>query len=185
MPVPDEISLFVGRLNTVGADYMITGATAAIIYGQPRVTNDLDVVVALRTGHLPALVAAFPDGDFYLPPEPVILAEQVRPQRGHFNIIHLESGYKADIYLVGSDPLHAWAMPLRRRIEWTSSLALSVAPPEYVILRKLEFYREGGSTKHLADIRAILASTPVDRTVLDTWAGRLGLTALLHQIDAS
>ena len=44
---PDELELFVARLETIGAPYMVTGATAAIIYGQPRMTNDLDVVLSL------------------------------------------------------------------------------------------------------------------------------------------
>ena len=178
MPGPDEIALFSGRLNGVGAEYMITGATAAILYGQPRLTNDLDVVLALRDQHLPALFAAFPENEFYLPPESVIRVEQARAQRGHFNILHLDSGYKADVYLAGSDALHAWALPLRRKIEWTDALTLTVAPPEYVILRKLEFFREGGSAKHPADIRAILATTPVDREQIAVWADRLGLSGL-------
>ncbi len=178
MPAPDEITLFAGRLDQVGADYMITGATAAIIYGQPRLTNDLDVVLALTDEHIPALLAAFPETQFYLPPVSVIRVEQSRSQRGHFNILHLESGYKADIYLAGSDALHAWAFPLRRRIGWTEALALQVAPPEYVILRKLEYFRDCGSSKHLPDIRAILATTAVDRVVISTWANRLGLADL-------
>lgn len=178
MRAPDEIALFAERLNAVGADYMITGATAAILYGQPRLTNDLDVVVALRDEHRPVLVARFPENEFYLPPEEVIRAEQARPRRGHFNILHLESGYKADVYLVGSDELHAWAMPRRRRIPWTPSVTLQVAPPEYVILRKLEYFREGGSEKHRLDIRAILASTAVDTSAIVHWAGMLGLADL-------
>jgi hypothetical protein len=184
MPAPDEISLFVERLDSVGADYMITGATAAILYGQPRVTNDLDVVLALRDEHLRTLVTAFPEDEFYLPPESVIRAEQARMQRGHFNILHLASGYKADIYLAGSEAVHAWALPLRRRIAWTHSRVLQVAPPEYVILRKLEYFREGGSSKHMSDIRAILATTEVDSAAIEAWASRLGLLELwtsLHE----
>ena len=184
MPAPDEIEVFVERLNRVGADYMITGATAAILYGQPRVTNDLDLVLALRDEHIAALTAAFPESDFYLPPESVIRAEQARVMRGHFNILHLSSGYKADIYLAGRDPLHAWALPLRRQIPWNDRVTLSVAPPEYVILRKLEYYREGGSSKHPADIRAILSTSPVDQAALERWAKPLGLADLLAQIRA-
>jgi hypothetical protein len=178
MPAPNEIALFAERLNAVGADYMITGATAAIIYGQPRLTNDLDVVVALRDEHLPALASSFPESEFYLPPESVIRAEQARSQRGHFNILHLSSGYKADIYLAGRDELHAWALPLRRQIPWTETLTLQVAPPEYVIVRKLEYFREGGSAKHPSDIRAMLATTPVDRAAVAAWTARLGLADL-------
>lgn len=96
MSAPDEIALFAGRFNAIGVEYMVTGATAAIVYGQPRLTNDLDVVLALRG--------------------------------------------------------------------------------EYVIVRKLEYFREGGSSKHPADIRAMLATTEVDLSAIESWVERLGLT---------
>jgi len=185
MPPPDDLGLFAARLEAVGAPYMVTGATAAIIYGQPRVTNDLDVVLQLDEAKRAALLKAFPEAEFYLPPESVIQAEQARALRGHFNVVHLESGYKADVYLVGADPLHAWALPRRRRIAWNEQLEVSVAPPEYVVLRKLEFYREGGSSKHPADIRAIRDVTGLDETLLAPWLGRLGLTELWQSVQSS
>ena len=175
MPAPDEISLLAGRLNAVGLEYMITGATAAILYWQPRLTNGLDVVVGLRDEQVPELIAAFPETEFYMPPESVICVELGRTHRGHFNVLHYASGYKIDIYVAGEDPLHAWAFPLRRQIEWSGEVMLQVAPPEYVILRKLEYFREGGSTKHTTDIRAVLATTDVDRDSVDAWVERLGL----------
>ncbi|MGH8020244.1 MAG: hypothetical protein ACREIA_18590 [Opitutaceae bacterium] len=182
MRAPDELTLFVERLESVGAPYMITGATAAIIYGQPRVTNDLDVVLDLDDATRPALLRMFPESEFYAPPESVIQAEQARQQRGHFNLIHLESGFKADIYLAGADALHAWALPLRRRLPWSDKLEISVAPPEYVVLRKLEFYREGKSAKHPADIRAIVEITGVNEALLAPWLERLGLEHIWHEL---
>ena len=184
MHAPDELSLFALRLAATGAPYMITGATAAILYGQPRVTNDLDVVLALNDSTRTALLRAFPEADFYVPPESVIRAEQARSQRGHFNLIHHETGYKADIYLVGVDPLHAWALPLRRRIRWSDEIEVHVAPPEYVVLRKLEFYRDGGSAKHPADIRAILETTGVDEAAMSPWLARLSLFPLWQEIQS-
>ena len=182
MHAPDELSLFVARLESTGAPYMVTGATAAILYGQPRVTNDLDVVLSLNNVTRAALLQAFPDSEFYVPPESVIRAEEARPQRGHFNLIHHDSGFKADIYLTGSDPLHAWAMPLRRRLPWGENFSIAVAPPEYVVLRKLEFYREGGSSKHPADIRAIIEVTGVDQALLLPWIKNRGLTETWNNI---
>jgi hypothetical protein len=182
MPAPDELSLFAVRLEVIGAPYMVTGATAAILYGQPRVTNDLDVVVSLDDASRAALLRSFPESEFYVPPESVIRAEQARTQRGHFNLIHHESGYKADIYLTGTDPLHAWALPLRRRLRWNEQIEIAVAPPEYVVLRKLEYYREGGSAKHPADIRAIREVTGVDEAVLAPWLERMGLNALWQEL---
>ncbi len=181
---PVELELFVRRLEAVGAPYMVTGATAAIVYGQPRVTNDLDVVLSLNDAGRVALLVAFPDAEFYVPPEAVIRAEQARTHRGHFNLIHHESGYKADIYLTGADPLHEWALERRRRIRWNENLELWVAPPEYVVLRKMEFYREGGSTKHPADIRAIREVTGIDQAAIEPWIERLGLREIWWEMIA-
>jgi len=182
MLAPDELSLFAVRLEAMGAPYMVTGATAAILYGQPRLTNDLDVVLSLDASTRAALLRAFSESEFYVPPESVILAEQARTQRGHFNLIHLESGYKADIYLTGEDALHAWALPLRRRLRWNDAIEISVAPPEYVVLRKLEYFREGRSAKHPADIRAIREITGVDETAMTPWLERLGLGSIWQDL---
>ena len=182
MLAPDELSIFALRLEAIGAPYMVTGATAAILYGQPRLTNDLDVVLSLDANSRAALLRAFSENEFYVPPESVILTEQARTQRGHFNLIHLESGYKADIYLTGSDPLHAWALPLRRRLRWNDALEIYVAPPEYVVLRKLEYFREGRSTKHPADIRAIREITGVDEKALAPWLERMGMVSLWNEL---
>jgi hypothetical protein len=83
--------------------------------------------------------------------------------------------------LAGTDPLHAWALPLRRRLQW-STVEIAVAPPEYVVLRKLEFFREGQSAKHVADIRAIREITGLDQTALQPWLDRLGLMALWNEL---
>lgn len=178
MPGADYIALFTRPLDAAGLTYMVTGATAAIVYGKPRYTNDVDIVIALPDADAAKLHAAFPGDQYYVPPIEVIRAEAGRSLRGQFNLIHEESGYKADIYPVGSDLLHRWALERRRQIELPSG-SVWVAPPEYVILRKLEFFREGGSTKHLTDIRAMLdvSGDSIDRTVLADWIARLGLQA--------
>ena len=161
---------------------MVTGATAAIISGQPRVTNDLDVVLSLNDAGRTVLLATFSESQFYVPPESVIRAEQARSHRGHFNLIHHESGYKADVYLTGSEPVHAWAMERRRRVQWSDDLELWVAPPEYVVLRKMEFFREGGSAKHPADIRAIREVSGVDEAALMPWIEQLGLQEVWRRL---
>ncbi len=161
---------------------MITGATAAIIYGQPRVTNDGDLVVALKESDVVSLAAAFPEEEFYFPPIDIVKVELTRSQRGHLNIIHFASGYKADLYIIATDPLHKWALPLRRTIKWGEE-SIWVAPPEYVILRKLEYFREGGSSKHVADIKSIFRTTALDQDVLISWANRLGVHELLKIIQ--
>lgn len=176
MPEADLISLFAVPLEKAGLPYMVTGATAAILYGQPRTTNDLDVVIELKSADLPRLRAAFPENDYYLPPDEVIEVELRRTQRAHLNALHNDSGFKADLYPIGTSALHQWAFPKRSSVPHGGQ-SISFAPPEYVILRKLEYFREGGSSKHLTDIRAMLdvSGDAIDRTALDTWISRLGL----------
>lgn len=167
------ISLFVEPLEKYGFQYLVTGSVAAMAFGEPRLTNDIDLILEIGTGHIDSLLKAFPETHYYLPPVEVIQSERVRAQRGHFNIIHLATMLKADIYLAGSDPLHRWAFQHSLRIE-IEAIRVAFAPPEYVILRKLEFFREGGSEKHLRDIAAILMESNV---VLD-------ITYLGHEIPS-
>jgi len=86
------------------------------------------------------------------------LVEAARDVGGQFNIIHHQSGFKADFYMSGRDPLNEWALAKAQRKEFGETF-LMVAPPEYVILRKLEYFRSGGSEKHLRDIQSILRVT--------------------------
>ncbi len=178
MPEADLLSLFAAPLEKASLPYMVTGAMAAILYGQPRTTNDLDVVIELKADDLPRLRTAFPESDYYLPPDEVIAIELRRAQRGHLNVLHHDSGFKADLYPMGADALHHWAFPQRRPIQHGGQ-TVSFAPPEYVILRKLEYFREGSSSKHLTDIRAMLdvSGAAIDGGVLDDWIARLGLQA--------
>ena len=180
----DEITQFVERFNRLACPYMVTGATAAIVYGQPRVTNDLGLVIALHAEAIAELSTLFAAEEFYLPPTEVIMVEAARERRGHFSIIHHESGFKADVYLANEDPLHQWALPLRRSVPW-SETTLWVAPPEYVILRKLEFYREGGSTKHLTDIRAMLAVSEIDLDLITEKSADRGVSAEWRQVQGN
>ncbi len=138
---------------------MVTGSVAVIVYGEPRLTHDVDLVAVLDRKSIDRFPEAFPTKEFYCPPVEEIRLEAEREQRGHFNLIHHETGFKADVYLAGQDPLHAWAFERTRQIE-VDTERIVMAPPEYVILRKLEFFREGGSEKHLRDIRSMLATSP-------------------------
>ena len=67
----DEVSLFASRFNQLGCAYMVTGATAAIVYGQPRLTNDIDVVIAVEPDGIARFAELFAESDFYLPPPSV------------------------------------------------------------------------------------------------------------------
>jgi len=176
MPGPSLTAIFVSRLNKAEIAYVITGAVASIIYGEPRLTHDLDLVVMMSREDIERLVRAFPSTEFYCPPPEALRIEIARPYRGHFNLIHHGTGAKADIYLAGEDNLHIWAFSMRREFVLDEE-SVWVAPPEYVIVRKLEYFREGGSEKHLKDISGILELSPkeIDFKQLEDLVHRYGL----------
>jgi len=116
MPAPDPFAPFLDPLERLALPYCITGSVAASVYGEPRLTADIDVVLLLKAQDIGALRPAFPEDGYYV-------------------------------------------------------------PPEYAILRKREFLREGGSDRHIRDIRFILAATAIDRAFLEREVSRLGVQA--------
>jgi hypothetical protein len=73
------------------------------------------------------------------------------------------------VYTIGADPLHRWAID-RRKATTIDGYTVWLAPPEYVALRKLQYFRDGGSEKHLRDVRAMLRQLgpDIDRPFLET-----------------
>jgi hypothetical protein len=170
---PDLIELFVGPLDRCQIRYLVSGSVAAMLYGEPRVTHDMDFVVFLRETDIARLPEAYPAPEFHLPARDVIVAEIAREQKGQFNVIHPDSGLKADFYMAKRDELDGWAFRNVRQYTF-ENIVVRLAPPEYVIVRKLEFFREGGSDKHLRDIRAMLAISgeQINREELAEWIRR-------------
>lgn len=177
MPEADLFLLFVRPLNGASIRYMIGGSVAAIFYGEPRLTHDVDFVVFLQSSDIQRLIEIFPDSDFYLPPKQIIAEEVARGRRGHFNAIHMSTGFKADFYPAGlEDELTDWGFRFKKEIQFEGERVV-LAPPEYVIVLKLEYFREGGSQKHLRDIRSMIAVSgeQIDGAQLDKWIRERGL----------
>ncbi len=180
MPARSPLAPFLEPLERLGLPYCVTGSVAASVYGEPRLTADIDVVLLLKAGDVIRLRTAFPDAEYYVPPDEALFLEISRGTRGAFNLIHHATQFKADFYLAARDPLHTWALKHRRRISLEGGEAW-IAPPEYVVLRKLEFLREGGQDKHVRDVRFILAATELDLAFVESEVVRLGVQAQWRQ----
>jgi len=174
MGFPKPYAYYLEPLEASGLPYCVTGSVAAGIFGEIRTTHDIDLVILLKVGDIAVFRAAFPESEYYVPPDEALVHELHRGQRGCLNLFHHESGFKADLFFVVRDPLHRWAMQHRRRADYYGQ-QLWVAPPEYVLLRKLEFFREGRQDKHINDMRFMLAVTPMDRHFIAVNVERLGL----------
>lgn len=159
MQLLNFLTAFITPFEESKIPYFVTGSIASIFYGEPRLTHDIDIVIRLSQKDITQFTSVFSLEKYYCPPEEIIHIEIKRHPFGHFNLIHHESGLKADIYPDANDALHQWAFNHRRRTDLGNKLELWLAPPEYLIIRKLEFYREGGSEKHLEDIKKMLPYT--------------------------
>jgi hypothetical protein len=157
-----------------GIRYFVTGAVASIAYGEPRLTNDIDIVADLGADEIPKLKDCYPEIEFYFDEESAMRAVSSRSQ---FNIIHPESGLKIDIMISQGDAFDRSRFQRVRRLRPLEDTDVDFASPEDVILKKMVFYRDGGSEKHLRDIAGILkiSSDGIDMSYIDVWAKKLDL----------
>lgn len=178
-PAPSLVTLFVAPLNRAEIEYMVTGGLAAVIYGHPRLTLDVDLVIRLTSRDVARFVSLWPAADFYCPPLEVIDAERTRAEYGHFNVIHNDTAMRADVYLAGTDELQEWALR-HRLVEQIEGEAVHFAPLEYVIVYKLRYFQMGGSDRHLRDIARILeiSGSAINVQTLEHWIARLELGAV-------
>jgi len=175
----DLFLIFTDPLESMGIRYMVGGSVASMVYGEPRLTNDIDIIIDLSPAQAGLICSAFPQTQFYCPPEEVIIVESRRLRRGHFNIIDHDTGHKADCYMRGTDPLQDWGLDNRKWIDLSDNRGIWVSPPEYIIVRKLEYFQEGGSQKHIHDISGMLAASAeiIDIDMVNSWITRLHLSA--------
>ena len=177
-PSPDELtdlfSYVVSVLERLNISYMVVGGFAAITYGEPRLTLDVDIVVDMQTRHVDSFIAAFPIPDYYVSREGIL---DSLTRRFPFNIIKPDTGAKVDLVPLPSEPTTRAAFARRRRVVYDeiNDRAADFAIAEDVFMAKLYAYRQTGSEKHLRDARGILVTQ---------W-GRLNLDSLRQWASAS
>jgi hypothetical protein len=171
----DELLRFaVEALERLRLPYLVTGSVATVFYGEPRFTNDVDIVVDLPLARAGELCRAFPAGEFYVDPESARAAIR---RRGQFNVIHPTSGLKIDLIVAPRDAFDRSRFERARRVHPAPDYDAAFASPEDVIVKKMAAFREGGSDKHLRDVAGVLrvSGERLDRSYIAEWAARLGL----------
>lgn len=171
-----------GTLERLRIPYLITGSMASTAHGEPRFTNDIDVVVSLSETEVRAFCEAFPPPDYFCSIE---AARKAARDHFTFNIIHPASGLKVDVIIAGPSDFDRSRLSRGVRLPAGADFEVTFASAEDVIIKKLEFFREGGSEKHLRDIAGIfkVQGARIDRRYLADWIGRLGLDAEWRLIE--
>jgi len=182
LPDPLRVALAVaGILDRLEVAYVTAGSFASSLHGEPRSTDDVDVVADLRSSHVGALVNAL-GADWYVSED---AARDAIARGGSFNAVHLASGVKVAFFVVGTDPFDAHRVASGRPVHLGAEPAavLRVDTAEHTVVRKLEWFRRGGETseRQWRDVVGVLRAqgARLDRREVGTWAARLGVADLL------
>ena len=175
---PSEIARLLHPIfETLGISYYITGGVAASVYGDPRTTRDLDLVIEFIRDNIYQLVEALETAGFYCPPGAV---EDIQEGRGRvLSVTHMTLVLNADIVLNSNTEFDRSKMA-RRRLEALDSAGVEqfwIASPEDVVLAKLLWRQQSQSQKQWTDVLGIMKvqAEILERGYLTEWAEKLGL----------
>lgn len=175
--------LVVRAFEALRVPYFLGGSMASSVHGIYRATADADFVAALGPHHAEPLVRLLQPA-FYADLEAIRTATV---SHRSFNVIHLDTMLKVDVFVASSAPFHL--MQMRRRVLQATTpdgkTTFYVASPEDTVLAKLRWYRDGGgvSDRQWNDVLGVLKvqGPALDRAYLEEWARELGVTELLHR----
>jgi hypothetical protein len=169
-------------LESLEIPYMVVGGFAVILYGRPRLTIDVDIVVDMKLYHVKPFVAAFPILDFYASEEGVRDSLQ---RRYPFNVIEPTTGAKVDLVPLPRDPFTRAAFDRRQRLTYDeqghSAMFIS---PEDIVVAKLAAYEQTESDKHVQDAQSVLTMQwgDLDLDVMRRSARTAGVVELTERL---
>lgn len=170
-------------LEELGVRYHVGGSVASSVHGLPRATADVDLVAELELGQVDGLVSRLEDA-YYVDRG---AARNAVRRRQSFNLIHLDTTIKVDVFVPERRPFDEQEARRARLEALDPSPAgrlFFVKSPEDLVLRKLLWYRAGGETseRQWNDVLGILKvqADGLDHSYLHEWAAQLRLTDLLE-----
>lgn len=187
MKVPDLLAALgpvVQALEELGVRHFIGGSLASSAHGVARTSIDVDLVAELGSQHVAPLVAALAPA-YYVDEERV---RQAVASRGSFNLVHLESMLKVDVFVSRGRPYDEAALRRARAEpldEEPESRRYFLASAEDTVLAKLEWFRRGreASERQWSDVIGVLraSSGALDLAYLQGWAKELEVADLLER----
>jgi hypothetical protein len=173
----------ISNLEVLGVHYMLAGSFASSLHGLARFTQDADLIVDLHLSQLDAFAQAFAS-DFYMDRG---LIQQALTWGTSFNIIHFESSFKVDFFVVSGRNFsrEEFSRRVLREVDPRSEFEAYVQTPEDAVLSKLDWYRQGGeiSENQWRDVLGMLRQQAggLDLAYLRKWADELAVADLLKR----
>jgi len=172
----------VEALVALEVPYYVGGSVASSVTGVARATLDVDLVTALHLQHAEPLAAALAP-HYYVNVE--MISQAIR-RCSSFNVIHLTTMFKVDMFVPEDTPFARANMQRRVALEVPElERSLYFCAPEDIVLHKLLWYRAGSgvSDRQWYDLQGVLRlqAQGLDLAYLWRWAAEVGVSALLHR----
>ena len=186
MKKPDIIialDMVIGCFEKLGIAYYIAGSVASSAYGIARATMDVDLVANIEIRQVSPLIKAL-EKDYYIDAE---MVTDAIGRSASFNLIHLETMIKIDVFIVKVQPYDSKALARRRpdTLDEESPRKFFLSSPEDIILSKLQWYQSSGrvSQQQWKDVLGVLKvqGDKLDLEYLKYWASKLNLSDLLNR----
>ncbi len=180
------LKLVIDALNAARVEYLIGGAIAEWAWGEPRASQDLDLVVKIPIKSIKRLSRELEKRDMLIPAE--IILENILEDRADIplNAIHMYSRLKADLYPVREgDELRQSAFQRREQVDYGPPIGkVYIHSPEDLILYMLIYFGLSQQSKHSRDIASILKSrkNELDMNYIEQWTTRLGLGSIWKEM---
>lgn len=169
-------------LKELQIPYMVTGGIAVLIWGRPRFTADIDIIIELKKEGIQKLEAELKK----LNNESSINIEAMKDaleRMGEFNFIDGNTGIKVDFWILKDDEFDKSRIK-RRIVKKIMGENINVISPEDLILIKLKWFKDSESSRQLEDVESIIkiSGKILDKIYLQKWAKRLGVLPILNKI---
>jgi hypothetical protein len=184
MKIPDillAVQPVIQAFEKISIPYYIGGSIASSVYGMARATMDVDVIADLKVTHIPRLKQIL-ENKYYIDAE--MIADAIRTNSS-FNLIHLETMIKIDVFIHKNEPYQNEALQRKRKdtLEDNGKIQFYFSSPEDIIIHKLQWYKMGGlvSERQWFDIIGVVKVQDdlLDKKYLKRWSKKLGLSSLL------
>lgn len=182
-PLAAVIAPVTAILEQLDILHYIGGSVASMTHGEYRQTADVDIVAQMQTHHIAAFVSAL-ENDFYV--DEAMIRDAVR-HADSFNIMHLDTMFKVDVFALKDRPYDRQAAYRRQRqtVETKPPVEAYIAAPEDILIAKLEWFRLGGETsdRQWRDILGIckIQLFDLDFDYLQRWSRELNVHDLLEK----
>ena len=186
MKIPDillAVQPVIQAFEKLSIPYYIGGSIASSVYGMARATLDVDIVADLKINHIAHLNLIL-EHQYYIDED--MIADAIRTNSS-FNLIHLETMIKIDVFLHKEDPYAEMALQRKRKdtLEERANVEFYFSSPEDIIIAKVQWYKIGGfvSERQWLDVIGVIKvqGDLLDKKYLKRWSQKLGLSSLMQK----